>query len=149
MKTFFLLLLFCVGGSCLHAQSQIPQFKKGERVVFVGNSITHGGHYHSFIWLYYMTRFPDRSVTIMNAGIGGECAWDIKDRMDYDVFGRKPTYVTLTFGMNDTGYDIYLKDNAKELSEQRVAQSLDSFREIEKRLLAKDKICLLYTSRCV
>jgi len=35
----------------------------------------------------------------MNAGIGGESAWDIKDRLDYDVFDRKPTYVTLTFGL--------------------------------------------------
>ena len=32
-------------------------------MVFVGNSITHGGHYHSFIWLYYMTRFPDKPIT--------------------------------------------------------------------------------------
>ena len=39
--------------------------------------------------------------------------------------------VPLTFGMNDTGYDIYMKDNAKELSEQRIAKSLESYREIE------------------
>ena len=64
----------------------------------------------------------------------------MKDRLDDDVFDRKPTYVTLTFGMNDTGYDIYMKDNANELSEQRIVKSLDSFREIEGRLLAKDKI---------
>ena len=76
----------------------------------------------------------------MNAGIGGESAWDMKDRLDYDVFNRKPTYVTLTFGMNDTGYDIYMKDDAKELSEQRIAKSLESYREIEERLLAKNKI---------
>ena len=64
----------------------------------------------------------------------------MKDRLDYDVFNRKPTYVTLTFGMNDTGYDIYMKDDAKELSEQRIAKSLESYREIEERLLAKNKI---------
>ena len=87
-----------------------------------------------------MTRFPDQPITIMNAGIGGESAWDIKDRLDYDVFDRKPTYVTLTFGMNDTGYDVYMKDNAKELSEERIAKSLESYREIEERLLAKNKI---------
>ena len=64
----------------------------------------------------------------------------MKDRLDYDVFNRKPTYVTLTFGMNDTGYDIYMKDDAKELLEQRIAKSLESYREIEERLLAKNKI---------
>ena len=129
VKVFFLLFLICVYSNSLYAQS-IPPFKKGERVVFVGNSITHGGHYHSFVWLYYMTRFPNKPITIMNAGIGGESAWDIKDRLDYDVFDRKPTYVTLTFGMNDTGYDIFWKENAKELSEQRIEKSLESFREI-------------------
>lgn len=139
-KIFLLLCLAYVSISNLQAQSAIPPFKKGERVVFTGNSITHGGHYHSFIWLYYMTRFPDKPITIMNAGIGGESAWDMKDRLDDDVFGRRPTYVTLTFGMNDTGYDIYMKDNANELSGQQIAKSLDSFREIEERLLAKNKI---------
>ena len=140
MKIFWLLSLICLSCGCLQAQTAIPRFEKGERVVFVGNSITHGGHYHSFIWLYYMTRFPDQPITIMNAGIGGESAWDIKDRLDYDVFDRKPTYVALTFGMNDTGYDIYMKDDAKELSEERIAKSLESYREIEERLLAKNKI---------
>lgn len=140
MKKYFLILLFYISCGYLQAQTFIPKFKKGERVAFVGNSITHGGHYHSFIWLYYMTRFPDKPITIMNAGIGGESAWDIKERMNDDVFDRNPTYIALTFGMNDTGYDIYLKDNAKELSEARIARSLESYREIEERLLAKDKI---------
>ena len=135
-----LLSLVYINCDYLQAQTTIPRFEEGERVVFVGNSITHGGHYHSFIWLYYMTRFPDKPITIMNAGIGGESAWDMKDRLDYDVFNRKPTYVTLTFGMNDTGYDIYMKGDAKELSEQRIAKSLESYQEIEERLLAKNKI---------
>lgn len=140
MRILLLLSLVYINCDYLQAQTTIPRFEEGERVVFVGNSITHGGHYHSFIWLYYMTRFPDKPITIMNAGIGGESAWDMKDRLDYDVFNRKPTYVTLTFGMNDTGYDIYMKDDAKELSEQRIAKSLESYRKIEERLLAKNKI---------
>ena len=144
-----LLSLVYINCDYLQAQTTIPRFEEGERVVFVGNSITHGGHYHSFIWLYYMTRFPDKPITIMNAGIGGESAWDMKDRLDYDVFNRKPTYVTLTFGMNDTGYDIYMKDDAKELSEQRIAKSLESYREIEERLLAKNKITTRYRALSV
>lgn len=139
-RSIVLLLLACLLPAWLQATSHIPPFRKGERVVFTGNSITHGGHYHSFIWLYYMTRFPDRPITIMNAGIGGESAWDIKDRLDTDVFDRKPTYVTLTFGMNDTGYDIFMKENARELARQRVDSSLTAYREIEKRLLRENKV---------
>lgn len=73
-----LLSLVYINCDYLQAQTTIPRFEEGERVVFVGNSITHGGHYHSFIWLYYMTRFPDKPITIMMAGIGGESAWDMK-----------------------------------------------------------------------
>ena len=52
VKVFFLLFLVCTCCNSLCAQSAIPPFKKGERVVFVGNSITHGGHYHSFVVLH-------------------------------------------------------------------------------------------------
>ena len=40
VKVFFLLFLICVCSNSLYAQS-IPPFKKGERVVFVGNIIIH------------------------------------------------------------------------------------------------------------
>jgi hypothetical protein len=50
--TFFTLIL---SFGIAHAQ-QIKPFKAGDRVAFTGNSITDGGHYHSYVWLYYMTR---------------------------------------------------------------------------------------------
>jgi hypothetical protein len=37
-------------------------FKDGDRVAFIGNSITHGGLYHLYIQTYYQTRFPDRNI---------------------------------------------------------------------------------------
>ena len=55
MRILLLLSLVYINCDYLQAQITIPRFEEGERVVFVGNSITHGGHYHSFIWLYYMT----------------------------------------------------------------------------------------------
>lgn len=118
----------------MNAQQAITPFKKGERVVFVGNSITHGGHYHSFVWLYYMTRFPDRPVTIMNAGIGGESAWDIRNRLEEDVLQKNPTSILLTFGMNDSGYHIFWEENALELAGVQLKRSSEGFREIENLL---------------
>ena len=52
MRILLLLSLVYINCDYLQAQITIPRFEEGERVVFVGNSITHGGHYHSFIWLY-------------------------------------------------------------------------------------------------
>ena len=124
----------------VQAQKNIPPFKKGERVVFVGNSITHGGHYHSFIWLYYMTRFPNLPITIMNGGIGGDSAWDIKKRLDEDVFSKKPTYMTMTFGMNDVGYYDFWKENAQELAQRQIKKSFESYQVIEKRMQKADGV---------
>ena len=136
MKLKKQLLLFaavlCVGFS--QAQQTIPPFKKGERAVFVGNSITHGGHYHSFVWLYYVTRFPEMPVTVINAGIGGDSAWDIEERLEEDIFSKNPTYMTMTFGMNDVGYFDFYKDNAQELAERQIKKSFDSYQEIEERM---------------
>ena len=76
-----LLSLVYINCDYLQAQTTIPRFEEGERVVFVGNSITHGGHYHSFIWLYYMTRFPDKPITAkpaetrMGSGKGSPEYW--------------------------------------------------------------------------
>lgn len=53
---------------------QVAPFRSGDRVAFVGNSITDGGHYHSYIWLYYMTRFPEMRMQMFNCGVGGDTA---------------------------------------------------------------------------
>lgn len=85
---------------CASAAAQtVAPFKDGDRAVFLGNSITDGGHYHSYIWLYYMTRFPYMDLRVMNAGIGGETAGDMYKRLDGDVLSKRPTVLTVTFGM--------------------------------------------------
>jgi lysophospholipase L1-like esterase len=86
-------------------------FKSGDVVCFVGDSITHGGTYHSIITLYYATRFPDRTLTTYNCGIGGDRAAGImadeKYRLNVDILGHKPTAATIMLGMNDVGHTDY------------------------------------------
>lgn len=123
-SVFFLLcLVWCI---CLKAQT-IQPFKAGDRAVFMGNSITDGGHYHSYIWLYYMTRFPNARIQVYNAGIGGDIAQQMLERIDSEVFAKKPTVMTLTFGMNDTGYQNLPPDKADSVYKVKVAKSLKSF----------------------
>lgn len=111
----------------------IPQFKEGERVAFVGNSITCGGRYHSYIWLYYMTRFPAMRIDIYNEGIGGDVVQQMTQRMD-KVFDHNPTIITLSFGMNDVGYmDFTLPDN-EITGKNNVRTSLDNYKQLEKIL---------------
>ncbi|AYL94408.1 SGNH/GDSL hydrolase family protein [Mucilaginibacter celer] len=132
-KIYYSFLLLCAFILPCSAQTVQP-FKQGDRVVFTGNSITDGGHYHSYIWLYYITRFPNRRITVYNAGIGGDVSGQILERLDGDVFAHQPTVVTLTFGMNDTGYQNLKGAKADSTYAAKIAESLKSFRLIEDKL---------------
>lgn len=148
MKKFFVLVAaVCMTCSAALAQTVKP-FKEGERAVFLGNSITDGGHYHSFIWLYYMTRFPDMPIRVFNGGIGGDTAFDMNKRLDGDIFSKEPTSLMVTFGMNDSGYYEYNGDNAKEFGEQKYQESIKNFQQMEKRFQEQSgiRIVMLGTS---
>lgn len=134
MKKLILLCVLMASVVCGTQAQQVAPFKDGERAVFLGNSITDGGHYHSYIWLYYMTRFPFMDIQVFNAGIGGDTAADMFDRLDGDVFDKKPTVLMVTFGMNDTGYFEFGWDNAAEATEKKFEQCYENFKLIEARL---------------
>ncbi|MDB5135071.1 MAG: hypothetical protein JWP37_1674 [Mucilaginibacter sp.] len=136
---FYTLTLFLCFNGIVTAQTIRP-FQQGDRVVFTGNSITDGGHYHSYIWLYYLTHYPGRRITVFNAGIGGDVAQQIFERLDSDVFAHKPTVMTLTFGMNDTGYQNLKGGKADSVYNAKVAASLKSFALIEAKLKAHPEI---------
>lgn len=135
-----LLLLFMAATATNGRAQQAAPFQKGDRVVFVGNSITDGGHYHSYIWLYYMTHFPDRRITCLNAGIGGDVAQQIYERFDDDVLSKKPTVLTLTWGMNDTGYFEWYQPHGKDTMQRRLANSYKYYGLIEDKLKKRSDI---------
>lgn len=98
----FTLCAFTVARS-LHAQEAFP-FKEGDRVMFLGDSITEQYQYSSEIERYLATRFPAWKLSFMNAGIGGDTATGGANRFQKHVLDEKPTIVTINFGMNDGGY---------------------------------------------
>lgn len=146
-KIFVLITAVCMTYTTAFAQTVKP-FKEGERAVFLGNSITDGGHYHSYIWLYYMTRFPNMPLRILNGGIGGDTAYDMNKRLDGDIFPMKPSVLMVTFGMNDSGYFEYNGDNPKEFGEQKYQESIKNYQQMEKRFkdLPDTRIVMVGTS---
>ena len=54
------------------SHGEAPMFTNGDRVAFIGDSITHDGTYHAFIYDFYLTRFPGRRVAFLNCGISGD-----------------------------------------------------------------------------
>lgn len=87
----------------------------GDKVVFYGDSITEQRLYTSYVEHYVLTHYPERRVSFINTGWGGDkvtandCA-PCKGvgglaRLKRDVIDRRPTVVTLLFGMNDGNYE--------------------------------------------
>jgi lysophospholipase L1-like esterase len=138
MKKYLIVTgMLLVTGAGVFAQAQpLEPFSKGDRVAFIGNSITEAGYYESYIWLYYMLHFPRERITIYNVGIGGERAKDMYARFDDDVLSRKPSVIGLTFGMNDSGYFEFLAAHPDSGAKARVAESHRWFDSLQVKLRA-------------
>ena len=80
-----------------------------------------------------MTRFPDMKIRIMNGGIGGDVVGQMNARFEDDILAMNPNIVVLTFGMNDSGYFEFFKDDAEKTAAQRVAKSQHDFELLQKK----------------
>ena len=77
----------------------------GDRLVFLGDSITAGNAYTRDVEAVLRLRHPELELTFINAGISGHTAIDGVKRLEHDVLRYRPTWVFLNFGMNDAGYE--------------------------------------------
>lgn len=115
MKTFIssLLALTLLGVPQIFAgQKSAPEqspklFKDGDRVCFIGDSITHGAFYIENLLLFYTTRYPDARMQIYNAGMSGEGVGGVLKRLEWDVFNNKPDVSVIMIGMNDVPRGAY------------------------------------------
>lgn len=107
-----LLLIFVY--SITIANAQFPSFKDGDRVCFIGNSITMGGEFHQYIQLYFATRFPDRKIQFFDCGISGDVTREVLERMESDILIHQPTWSALMIGMNDVRRSLYSKERVLE-----------------------------------
>ncbi|MGK0187088.1 MAG: lysophospholipase L1-like esterase/poly(3-hydroxybutyrate) depolymerase [Verrucomicrobiales bacterium] len=79
--------------------------EKGERIVFLGDSLTAAGvgpdGYISVLQQEIDKRRPDLDVHMIGAGIGGHKVPDIRARLDRDVLSFAPSVVFIFIGVND------------------------------------------------
>ena len=128
-RVLWTLSLAVLALSALAARAATPgpePFKDGDRVCFIGDSITHGGAYHSDIVLFYATRFPERRIAMFNCGISGDSAGGAVRRFDWDIAAHEPTVSTIMLGMNDVSRGLYGKDKPDEALLQRRKSAIDS-----------------------
>ena len=82
------------------------ELKKGDRVVFLGDSITQGGDRHDkgYVRLIHKTlteKHADLGIEVIGAGISGNKVPDLQRRLEKDVLAKKPTIVVIYIGIND------------------------------------------------
>ena len=88
--------------------------RDGDRVLFYGDSITEQRLYTTYVEHYVLTHYPERHITFINTGWGGDQVTRNEcvpcngvgglARIKRDVIDHQPTVVTLLFGMNDGRY---------------------------------------------
>jgi lysophospholipase L1-like esterase len=79
--------------------------KKGDRIVFLGDSITQAGAgpkgYVTLINNALQDKEKDLGVEVIGAGVSGNKVPDIQGRLEKDVLAKKPTVVVIYIGIND------------------------------------------------
>lgn len=131
------------------AEFPIPD---GERVVFLGDSITEQRLYTTYIEAYALTRHPKWKLSFRNVGWGGDTSWlrqrshpdenklfaakdeelakmvegSVGNGLARDVLPLKPTFVTVKFGMNDHAYQAFREDifRAYARSQEEISKDL-------------------------
>src|SRR6185503_8184562 len=129
-------ILFFILAQGISAFAGEYQIRDGDRVVFLGDSITEQRLYTTYIEAYALTRHPTWKLSFRNVGWGGDTSWlrqrahpdekqlfaadeatqqkmvedSVGKGLGRDVLPLKPTLVTVKFGMNDHSYQPFRED---------------------------------------
>ncbi len=105
MKEFTLALIFTLSTCLCAVETDVPTptFSDGDTVVYPGDSITHGGTFHSFVNLFYPTRMTEMNSPMVNAGVAGNQIFHAIDRSKDNVIIHNPDVIVLIPGIIDAG----------------------------------------------
>ncbi|MEM7145107.1 MAG: SGNH/GDSL hydrolase family protein [Verrucomicrobiota bacterium] len=78
-------------------------FKDGDRIVFIGDSLTHSGAYPRLLETYCHRTYPERRLFFRNAGVRGDRVGDVLARYDADIASFDADHAFVLMGMNDGG----------------------------------------------
>lgn len=98
----------------INSEKTVSLFEGSDKVLFIGDSITHGGGYEYFIYIYYITRFPYMKITFKNKGLSGDSTSGAISRFGWDIFEADANKAVIMFGMNDLGRLLHTQSITKE-----------------------------------
>jgi lysophospholipase L1-like esterase len=132
------------------AEPTLQPFADGEVVVFAGDSITHDGRWLRCIADFYATRFPERHIIFINAGIAGDNASGTLLRLEGDVLRWRPSTTVVMLGMNDCGRGAYAQGSDADqqmlaIRERSLAAYRDNMLKLANQLGTGTKHLILVT----
>ncbi len=117
MRKFIISILSFV----IFTASAKVDYKDGDVVNLIGDSITQAGTYVMVYGAYNALHNPTENVTMMNCGIVGNNVYSMISRYSVDIAPHKANYSFIMTGMNDMWSNLYSKDAelTTELIEKR------------------------------
>ena len=105
------------------------KLKTGDRIVFLGDSITQFGErpdgYVQLVRKYFKTRHAEMKIDVVGAGISGHKVPDLEKRLDRDVLDKKPNVVVIYIGINDDWHSQNGKGTSKEDYEEGLGRLIE------------------------
>lgn len=117
-----------------------PQpLKKGDRVVFLGDSITQAGNrgkgYVVLTRQAIAAAHPDLGVQVIGAGISGHKVPDCQKRLQSDVLSKKPTIVIIYIGINDVWHSVRGRGTSKKDFEAGLRDMIAKINDVGARVI--------------
>jgi len=113
-------------------------FGSGEKILFIGDSITDCGRrelelgrgYVRIISSLLPARYPELGLGFVNMGIGGDTVVDLAGRWEDDVIKEQPDWLSVSIGINDVWRQV---DGKSE------GVLIDAFEETYRKLLVRTR----------
>ena len=129
------------------AGEDLPALHTGDVILFQGDSITDGGrqktgsdynHIMGQSYAYILAAMigalhPERNLTFINRGVGGNRVTDLAARWQADTLDLKPNFLSILIGINDTLF---------------ATESVEQYQQVYDKLLA-DTISALPNTKIV
>ncbi len=138
LRSVFVFMVSC-GLVFAMSSVSVAQLNKGERVVFLGDSITQAGArpngYVSIFRNAVEKHHADLGVEVIGAGISGHKVPDLQKRLKRDVLDKKPTLVVIYIGINDVWHSQSGRGTSKEDYESGLVDIIGQIQAVDAKVV--------------
>jgi lysophospholipase L1-like esterase len=123
------------------ADAETAPLTKGDRIVFLGDSITEAGvrptGYVTLVKKALAEKHKGLGIEILGAGISGNKVPNLQGRLDRDVLAKKPTVVVIYIGINDVwhGEKDTARGTPKDKFEAGLKEIIGKIKDVKARVV--------------